>query len=123
MATRYSRAAAFERKVRDDMSRRGYIAVRSPASKSPVDVYCIGYDAKVFVQCKTNGVMGPSEWNEFYDMCRSVDAIPVLAMRGKGNRGIRYMLLTDKKVPRRRQPMVEWVPREGGRVEVLGASS
>lgn len=120
MATRYSRARQFEYKVRDDMAGRGFIALRSPASKTPADVYCIGYEKKVFIQCKTNGVMGPREWNEFWDYCESVNAIPVLAMRGPRNRGIRYMLLKDRKVPRRKQPMVEWVPIEGGRVEVQG---
>ncbi len=121
MATRYSRARQFEYKVRDDMAGHGFIAVRSPASKTPTDVYCIGYDTKVFVQCKTNGVMRPREWNEFWDYCKSVNATPVLAMRGKGGRGIRYMLLTGRKVPRRRQPMEEWAPIEGGRVEIQNA--
>lgn len=123
MATQYSRARQFEYKVRDDMANHGFIAVRSPASKTPVDVYCIGYDTKVFVQCKTNGVLGPHEWNKFWDYCKSVNAIPVLAMRGKNGRGIRYALLTDRKIPRRRQPMVDWKPIEGGRIEVQGVAS
>ena len=118
--TRYSNARNFEYKVRNDMAGRGFIAVRSPASKTPVDVYCIGLHEKVFVQCKTNGVLGPDEWNAFWDYCMSVNAIPILAMRGDGNRGIRYMLLKGKKERRGRQPMEEWEPIEGGRVEVQG---
>jgi len=120
MRTNYARARDFEYKVRDDMARHGFICLRSPASKTPADVYCIGYETKVFVQCKTNGVLGPKEWNEFMDYCESVNAIPILAMKGKNGRGIAYRLLTGRKVARGRQPMVEWEPIEGGRVEVQG---
>lgn len=118
MASRYTRARTFEYKVRDDMAARGFIAVRSPASKTPADVYCIGLERDVFIQCKTNGVLGPREWNKFLAYCRSVNAIPVLAMRGRNNRGIKYMLITDWKVPHKRQPMIDWIPIEGGRIEV-----
>lgn len=123
MATQYSRARNFEYRVRDDMAKHGFIAVRSPASKTPVDVYCIGYETKVFIQCKTNGVLGPAEWNKFYAYCKSVNAIPVLAQKGSNGRGISYKLLTDWKIPRKRQPMTDWQPIEGGRVEVQGATS
>ena len=118
MATRYSRGRQFEYKVRDDMASHGFLTIRAPASKTPVDVYCIGRREKVFVQCKTNGVLGPREWNKFWDYCSSVEAIPILAMRGPNNRGVRYMLLTGRKVARGRQPMEEWKPIEGGRIEV-----
>ena len=123
MRTNYARARDFEYRVRDDMKKHGFIAVRSPASKTPTDVYCIGYEVKVFIQCKTNGVLGPKEWNEFWDFCKSVNAIPVLAMKGKNGRGIEYKLLTGRKVPRHRQPMKDWKPIEGGRIEVQGVTS
>ena len=119
-ATKYSNARNFEYKVRDDMLKHGFIAVRSPASKTPVDVYCIGYDTKVFIQCKTSGVLPPKEWNSFLAYCKSVNAVPILAMKGENGRGIRYMLITDWKIPRKRQPMVAWEPIEGGRIEVSG---
>lgn len=119
--SRYAKARDFEYKVRDDMYRNGYVTVRSPASKSPVDVYCIGTERNVFIQCKTNGVMGPKEWNRFWRHCKSVDAVPVLAMRGARGRGIRYMLLTGPKEGGGRQPMVEWIATWGGRHEVQDA--
>lgn len=118
MRTNYARARDFEYRVRDDMEKHGWIAVRSPASKTPTDVYCIGWDSKVFIQCKTNGVMGPREWNKFLSYCRSVDAIPVLAMKGPRGRGVRYALITGEKVIRGPKPMVDWEPTEGGRHEV-----
>lgn len=117
--SRYARARDFEYRVRDDMANHGFIAVRSPASKTPADVYCIGVGVVAFVQCKTNGVLPPKEWNKFWAYCKSVDAVPVLAMRGVRGR-IRYMLLTGPKEGRGRQPMVDWVPIEGGRREIQG---
>lgn len=121
MASQYSRARSFEYAVRDDMAGHGFVAVRSPASKTPVDVYCIGMDVKVFVQCKTNMRVGPKEWNKFYAYCLSVGAIPVIAGRGPNNRGIRYKVVTGWKVSRGRQPFEDWEPIEGGRVEVSRA--
>lgn len=118
MASQYKRARGFEYRVRDDMARHGFVTVRSPASKTPVDVYCIGMGKSVFVQCKTNGYVGPEEWNRFLAYSRSVGAVPVVASMGPNNRGIRYMLVKDWKVPRRRQPWEPWEPIEGGRVEV-----
>ncbi len=114
----YMRARDFEYKVRDDMISRNFLAVRSPASKTPVDVYCFDAESKVFIQCKTNGVLPPKEWNRFYAYCRSVDAVPVLAMRNGKGRGIVYKLITGWKSPHKRQPMVDWIPMEGVRNEV-----
>ena len=116
--TRYTRGRNFEYRVRDDMARRGYVTVRSPASKTPADVYCIGIDSKVFVQCKTGGRLAASEWNEFFDFCWSVDAVPVLAETGENGRGIRYHRLLDRKTGRGRQPMEDYEPPKGGRREV-----
>ena len=117
MASRYAIAREFEYKVRDDMRRRNYIAIRAAGSKTPADIYAFDLERKVFIQCKTNGVMGPAEWNRFYRYCRSVGAIPVLAMRGHRGRGIVYRLLTGEKVAYHKQPMTEWIPEEGVRYE------
>jgi Holliday junction resolvase len=114
MGTRYRRARDFEYRVRDDMSRHGWIAIRSPASKSPVDVYCIGFHECVMIQCKTNGRLGTEEWNAVYDMARSVDALPVLAQTGPGGRGICYHVLTGRKEVRGVRPMDDWEPPDGG---------
>lgn len=116
--SRYAIGREFEYRVRNDMANHGFIAVRSPASKSPTDVYCIGVGVNVFVQCKTNGKLPMREWNRFWAQCKSVDAIPVMAMKGIRGR-IRYMLLTGpKERGMRRQPMADWIPIEGGRHEV-----
>lgn len=123
MTTNYSRGYAFERKVRIDMEKRGYVAIRSPSSKTPADVYCIGVGKVVFIQCKRNGVLNPAEWNKFLAYCESVDATPILAMTGRNGRGIAYKLITGYKEARKSQPMVDWVPEEGGRrdADIQGA--
>ena len=114
----YARARDFEYRVRDDMRGRNYVAVRSAGSKTPVDIYAFDLHTKVFIQCKTNGVIRPDEWNRFYAYCRSVGALPILAMRNANGRGVVYKLLTGMKEPHRRQPMVDWIPMEGERLEV-----
>lgn len=119
--TNYQRGRAFEYRVRDDMERRGYVSVRAPASKTPADVYCIGLDSKVFVQCKTDGRLSTAEWNRFYDYCLSVDAVPVMAAKGRGGRGISYWLITGRKARGGVRPMRAWEPPEGGRREVSTA--
>jgi Holliday junction resolvase len=116
--SRYQKAREFEYAVRDDMVKRNYIAVRAAGSKTPADIYAFDLERKVFIQCKTNGVMRPEEWNRFYRYSRSVGAIPILAMRNKSGRGILYRLLTGEKVAYQKQPMTEWIPEKGVRYEV-----
>lgn len=119
MTTNYRRGSDFERRVRQDMEKRRYIAIRSPSSRTPADVYCIGWDKKVFIQCKRDGRLNPSEWNKFLDYCRSVNAVPILAMTGRNNRGIVYKLIMGKKEAKKPQPMVDWEPEEGGRRDAV----
>ena len=119
-ATNYARARAFEYRVRDDMASKGWVAVRSPASKTPVDVYCIGWHRCVFIQCKTDGRLGTDEWNRFLELCESVDAVPVLASKGRNGRGIDYQRIVGRKTKRGVRPMEVWTPESGGRREVQG---
>lgn len=107
----YARGRDFEYAVRDDMKRHGYLALRSPASKSPVDVYCIKVGELIFIQCKLHGALYKSEWNEFFTFCDSVNATPVMARRPDSGRGVEYFELTDfKDDSRRRSPMRPWEP-------------
>lgn len=118
MTTNYRRGADFERLVRADMEARGYVAIRSPASKTPCDVYCMRPGETVFVQCKTDGRLPPAEWNGFLDYCAAAGAVPLMASKGRRGEGIRYHRLTGRKEKRGRQPMEEW---NGGRSEVQRA--
>jgi len=110
MVTQYQRGAAFERRVQKDMHDHGYLALRTPGSKSPTDIHCFKHgDEWVFVQCKTGGSLGPDEWNRFMDYCEEHGATPIMAE--KATRGIKYHLLTGRKDgSRKRQPMADWEP-------------
>lgn len=113
--TQYARGRDFEYAVRDDMRRHGYLALRSPASKSPTDIYCIKSGELVFIQCKLHGALYRSEWNEFYEFCGTVDATPVMARRPDSGRGIEYfMLVGPKDGSRGKPPMVPWEPTATG---------
>ena len=97
MATQYYRGRAFEYKVRDDLRKRGYFAMRSPASKSPVDIVAIQKGMILFVQCKLSGDLPTKEWNALFDLALQTDAIPVLAIK-KDKEGIKYFkLISDRR--------------------------
>ena len=107
----YKRGRDFEYAVVKDMTANGYYAMRSPASKSPVDVYCFAKGELVFIQCKLRGQFGVGEWNEFLDFCESVGALPIMAE--KSDSGIAYHLITGHKDgTKKRQPMQDWLPHE-----------
>lgn len=109
-STQYARGRDFEYYVRDKFTAAGYLALRSPASKSPADLYCIRRGEVVFVQCKLHGALPPDEWNEFLDYCDSVGATPVVAMRGENDRGAVYRIVSGKKSGdnHSRQPWEPW---------------
>jgi Holliday junction resolvase len=93
--------------VRDLFKKNGYFVFRSPASRGPCDLVAIDKGVVVFIQCKRSMVMSVKEWNDFYDLSKSVDAIPVLAGRPTG-RGIIFWLLTRKKDGgKKAQPKIE----------------
>lgn len=94
--TKYRLGRQFEYRVRDDMRKKNYFVLRSPRSGSPVDLVCIKKGKIVFIQCKKGGQFPPIEWNEFYELCQSVGATPILASTPKG-RGIEYYLLVGLK--------------------------
>lgn len=107
----YQRGRDFEYRVKRDMESRGYMVLRSPASKSKVDLYCIKRGELVFIQCKLHGQIGVSEWNEFYELCLSVGALPILAETK--DREILYSeVIALKDGSRRKQPKQEWIPPE-----------
>ena len=112
-STQYARGRDFEYAVRDDMKNHGYLALRSPASKSPADIYCVKAGELVFIQCKLHGALYKSEWNEFFTFCDSVNATPIMARRPDVGRGIEYFELLDfKGNSRAKSPMKPWKPTD-----------
>ena len=111
--SKYAIGRDFEYATKYALQRKGYLVMRSPGSRSPVDLIAIKSGELLFVQCKLHGQFPVSEWNEFIDYCASVGATPVMAERGKNNRGILYWQMTGKKDGSKRpQPMVKFEPTE-----------
>lgn len=107
----YRRGRALEYRIRDQLRDDGYFTMRSPSSKSPVDVVAIKHGEVLFVQCKRGGILAPAEWNVLYDLAVSCGALPILAENPRAG-AYRYWLLTGHKSGRRtdRQPYQRWTP-------------
>ena len=119
MATNYTRGANFERKVAKDLERYGYVTIRSAGSHKPADVIAMLGGRTIAIQCKRDGVLGPDEWNKFWEWAKVAGATPILASKGPRGRGIIYSRLTSRKDGRGRQPLESWTPqREGKQDEV-----
>ena len=64
----------------------------------------------VCIQCKTDGRLAPDEWNEFFEYCEPVWAVPIMAMKGARGTPIVYKRLLGRKEKRGKQPMEDWQP-------------
>lgn len=105
-----AKGTRFEHAVKRDLEERGYFVMRSPASKSAIDLLAVCKDEVVFCQCKTNGRLDPAPWNELYDLALVHGGTPILA--SKPVRGqISYHRLVGRKVEGSRTgwaPLEEW---------------
>lgn len=98
---RYQAGARFERKVRDALKEQfGFFVIRTPASKSPVDLIALRHGQILFVQCRTNGRLDPAEWNAYYALCIEVGAEALVASSEGGK--IQFFQITGMKVPETR---------------------
>lgn len=102
--TAYQQGRNFEWKVRDDLAANGYEVIRAAGSKggSKVDLIGLKPGQMCFVQCKANGVIPPAEWNRLVEVSGWVGAVPLLAANGPRGRGVVYIELVGRKVPRAR---------------------
>ena len=94
--SKYKRGRSFEYRTRDDLKKKGFFVLRSPASRSPVDLIAIRKNEILCVQCKMNGAIGVIEWNKLLDLANSIGAIPILASI-EGIRKLKYYLILEKK--------------------------
>jgi Holliday junction resolvase len=91
---------AFEYKVRDRLRGDGYWVMRSPGSRTVVDLLAIKPGQVLFVQCKVNGRLDPGEWNALWRAAQAAGAVPVLASRpSRGHIGL-YELTAGKSALR-----------------------
>ena len=97
------KGSAFENRTAQDLEAAGWPYVtRASNSKGIADVVAIRPDEVLFVECKTNGVLGVQQWNELYHRALQAGGTPVCAMpvdrrRNPGHPGIRYMRLLAPK--------------------------
>lgn len=110
--TMYRLGRGFEYRIRDWLKSKGYFVLRSPQSKSPVDLIAIRTGVVLFIQCKRSGNMGSvQEWNDLYDLAQSVSAIPILAGNPIPKQPYIFKRMTAKKDgSRKAQPMEDYIP-------------
>lgn len=113
--TQYQRGRRFEHRVKADLEKRGYFAVLSPGSHSVTDILGIKHTGQghhlLFVQCKYNGTLGPQDWNELMDLADRHRALPILSDTLGPRKPLRYWLLTERKLDRKRiDRRVEFTP-------------
>lgn len=108
----YRRGRAFEYRCRDVLVDRGCYVLRSPQSRTPVDLVGLRPGAVLFVQCKVGGTFANvAEWNELIDLSDRIGAIPLLAAPNPDGPGIAWWRMTGRKDGSKRpQPMVRWEP-------------
>lgn len=119
--TRYATGRRFEYKVRKDLEQRGYYVERSAASKGAVDLFALGQQEILLVQCKQDGTLPAQEWNLLLSLARRADApacnvLPILAQPEKQGRSVKiaYWELCDQRTYNQ-APMTRFEP--GGRDE------
>lgn len=108
--TLYRFGRQFEYQVRDYLKSLGYFVLRSPASKTPIDLVAIKFGIVAFIQCKRSGQLNPKSWNELYDLAASVGAIAILASKTKRKGALYQQLIGRKDGSGRRQPFTDWDP-------------
>ena len=105
ISTKYRLGRRVEYWFRDKLQADGYFVMRSPGSKSPVDLVAIKPGQVLFVQCKRGGSLPPKEWNAIYDLAVSSGAVPVMAENPFPREHRMWRLTGRKDGSKRRQPM------------------
>jgi len=86
---KYKKGRAFEYRIRDDLRRHKYWVLRSPQSRSVLDLVAIKKGSILLVQCKLNQDLGLDERRQLVELADSLGARAILARRRDG-RGIWY---------------------------------
>lgn len=111
-ATEQRAGYEFELRCLKILREAGWWAIRTPASKSAVDILAIMHAPSIYdppadgsivlaVQCKRNGELGPEGWNALYDY-RQYGAIPLLVYRPAPRVDPVWLQLTGYKLAGRR---------------------
>lgn len=108
---RYAAGRRFEYRVRDHLADLGAFVMRSPGSKTPVDILAVFKGEPVFVQCKSGPWYSVSEWNDFLALATEHCATPIYATKDKRGRIKLYRITEPKDGSRRPMSPDEWEPR------------
>jgi len=102
----YRSGVEFERRIRADLETNGYLIIRSAGSKGKIDLLAAKPGQRLAIQCKRHGLLSTSEWNQLIEWAAVFDAVPILAVGGRGGR---YWHLTARKTQRGKRPMTPFL--------------
>ena len=106
--TKYRTGRYFEYVIRDLFKSHNYFALRSPQSRSPLDIIAIKHGIVIMVQCKRGGYCSPDEWNKLYKLAMSCGSTPLIAFRS-GKSKIELKKITGPKTGQKtRQPWIDY---------------
>ncbi|MEM0372361.1 MAG: hypothetical protein QXO69_00750 [archaeon] len=83
----YRKGYALEHRTKQLLERNGWLAVRSPASKSPMDILATKDGSTVLIQCKkttTSNTMYINGLEGFVELAKKHKAMPLLAYSFSG---------------------------------------
>jgi|SRR6516162_1421433 hypothetical protein len=92
--SKYSDGRRLEYAARDDLVADGYFVIRAASSKGKVDLAAFKQGEILFVQCKTDGDIGPAERAELRRLAALVGAVPLSAAWHKDGRAARTVAFT-----------------------------
>lgn len=101
MSTPYQRGAAFEYRVKAELEKEGWFVMRSPGSKSPLDLLAVKLDCRGtswvwMVQCKLRGVLRLAETLELKALAAKHGAYPILAYTLRPRGAVHYCIVDDR---------------------------
>lgn len=93
--SQYSGGADLERAAKKTLEDNGYYVIRSAGSKGAVDLAALKPGELVFVQCKTDGRIGPAERIVFRNLCLAQRAACLVARWHKEGRAARVVAFAE----------------------------
>jgi hypothetical protein len=97
----YRLGYSFEVSCKGILERRGWLVIRSPASKSKVDLFAIHADYRpMLVQAKRTGNIGSAEWNELWEIAQRHNCLAVITYR-ETPKTVAWMRVDGPREPRR----------------------
>lgn len=113
--TAYSKGTTFERRVREKLTGVGWTVIRSAGSKTKVDLVALAPDWCMLVQCKHDGDLPKTEWDELFRLASLVGGFSAVLAKTVDRGRLIFFELSGLKVPYARwdnQPLTQIHPLE-----------